>query len=139
MSRSSWTFFMILLCQIIFFDSFRLSNTSLCKGSNYIVYAANAYIKTKKLSLEGIEFLTLLTLIYRLPSNDKKTRRLFSSCLFVYLSLYTFRISQKSMHCIYASSACAISAIRSSLSSRPQDILIRPADIPASFNCSSVI
>ena len=59
---------MILLCQIIFFDSFRLSNTSLCKGSNYIVYAANAYIKTQNLSLEDIEFLTL---IHRLPSNKQ--------------------------------------------------------------------
>lgn len=79
---------MILLCQIIFFDSFRLSNTSLCKGSNYIVYAANAYIKTQNLSLEDIEFLTLLTLIYRLPSNDKKTGRLFSFCLLLSVIMY---------------------------------------------------
>ena len=37
------------------------------------------------------------------------------------------------------SNACARSAIRSTLSSRPQDILIRPAEIPASLSCSSCI
>ena len=39
----------------------------------------------------------------------------------------------------YYANACARSAIRSSLSSRPQLILISPAGIPAAWSCSSVI